>query len=94
MLCVYEKSQTARDAGYEVMNKKRQRDQLVRDKDRLQAELEAVTKRLARDRLRLRDLEYAAKAKVPNVSAGHEWNYRITQKSFVTDVGESNMTLS
>lgn len=82
------KTKPARDDGYEVANKMRQRDQLVRDKSRLQAELDSVTKQLGRDALRLRDLQYAAKASVLNVCPGHEWNYCITKKSFVNDVGK------
>ncbi|KAI9565877.1 hypothetical protein GHT06_009675 [Daphnia sinensis] len=84
LLC--QKTKAARDDGHEVANKMRQRDQLVRDKSRLQAELDSVTKQLGRDTLRLRDLQYAAKASVSNVGSGHEWNYRITKKSFVNDV--------
>ncbi|XP_032778151.2 uncharacterized protein LOC116916945 [Daphnia magna] len=82
----YDQTKPARDDGYEVANKMRQRDQLVRDKSRLQAELDSVTKQLGRDTLRLRDLQYAAEASVLNVCPGHEWNYPITKKSFVNDV--------
>ncbi|XP_057370645.1 uncharacterized protein LOC130691673 [Daphnia carinata] len=82
----YNQTKAFSDDGYQVAYKMRQRDQLVRDKSRLQAELDSVTRQLGRDTLRLRDLQYAAKASVLNVSAGHEWNYRITKKSFVNDV--------
>ena len=68
-----------------VANKNLQIERLSQDKTRLQYELDDVCKKLEVERMRLRDLDYAAQH--PTQNAGHGWNFN-TRISFANSICE------
>lgn len=72
------------DAIRNVANKNLVIERLLQDKSRLQFELDDVCKKLEVERMRLRDLDYAAQ---PSQNAGHGWNFN-TRFSFANSIGE------
>nr|CAH0110892.1 unnamed protein product [Daphnia galeata] len=79
----HQKMKNIGDSIRNVANKNLQIERLSQDKTRLQCELDDVCKKLEVERMRLRDMDYAAQH--PTQNAGHGWNFN-TRISFANSI--------